>query len=92
MAEFHEVTGCHQAAEYVIGADERILAVIAGLALFTGALWARITAVVLATINAIAQLTFLSAFPVWATIVIALDVVVIWAVIVHGSEAKREAY
>jgi hypothetical protein len=69
-----------------------ILAVIAGLALFTGALWARITAVVLATINAIAQLTFLSAFPVWATIVIALDVVVIWAVIVHGSEAKREAY
>src|SRR5206468_11130194 len=29
MAEFHKMTGCHQTAEYVIGADERILAVIA---------------------------------------------------------------
>ncbi|GLY66560.1 DUF7144 family membrane protein [Amycolatopsis taiwanensis] len=69
-----------------------ILAVAAGAALFTGALWARITAVVLAGINAIAQLTFLSAHPVWATIVIALDVVVIWAVIAHGREVERAAW
>jgi hypothetical protein len=69
-----------------------VLAVVAGVALFTGALWARVVAVVLATINALAQLAFLSAYPLWATIVIALDVVVIWAVIVHGGEAKSEAY
>ncbi|WAL68349.1 hypothetical protein ORV05_11455 [Amycolatopsis cynarae] len=67
-----------------------ILAVIAGLALFTGAMWARVTTVVLATINAIAQLAFLSAYPLWSTIVIALDVVVIWAVVVHGQEAREE--
>ncbi|HET6502037.1 MAG TPA: hypothetical protein VFG87_14875 [Amycolatopsis sp.] len=66
-----------------------ILAVLAGLAVFTGALWARITGVVLAVINAIAQLAFLSAYPVWAAIVIALDVVVIWALIAHGSEVER---
>ena len=70
----------------IIGA----LAVAAGCALFTGALWARIATVVLATVNAIAQLAFLSAYPVWGTIVIALDVVVIWAVVVHGKELKRE--
>jgi hypothetical protein len=67
-----------------------VLAVAGGIALFTGAVWARITAVVLATVNAVLQLTFLSAYPVWATIVIALDVLVIWAVIVHGDEAKPE--
>lgn len=69
-----------------------VLAVLAGAALFTGALWARVTTVVLAVINAIAQLTFLSAYPVWATIVIALDVVVIWAVIAHGKEVQRTAF
>lgn len=67
-----------------------ILAVAAGLALFTGAMWARVVAVVLATINALAQLTFLSAYPVWCTIVIALDVIVIWAVIAHGAEARSK--
>ena len=66
-----------------------VLAVAAGCALFTGAMWARVTAVVLATVNALAQLAFLSAYPVWGTVVIALDVVVIWAVVVHGGELRR---
>ncbi|RJQ92312.1 hypothetical protein D5S19_00620 [Amycolatopsis panacis] len=64
------------------------LAVVAGGFLFTGMLWARIIAVILAGVNAIAQLVFLSAYPVWGTIVIALDVLVIYAIIVHGREAK----
>ena len=67
------------------------LAVIAGVGLFTGATWARVFGVILAGLNAIAQLTFLSAYPVWAMIVIALDVLVIWALIVHGDEAKSTA-
>jgi hypothetical protein len=66
-----------------------VLAVIVGVGLFTGATWARISGVVLCALNAIAQLAFLSAYPVWATIVIALDVLIIWALIVHGDEAKR---
>ncbi|HKS45754.1 MAG TPA: hypothetical protein VJT49_11715 [Amycolatopsis sp.] len=72
----------------IIGA----LAVVTGIALFSGATWARVVAVVLAVINAIAQLAFLSAHPVWCTIVIALDVIVIWALVVHGAEAKRAAF
>lgn len=68
-----------------------VLLICAGLALVTGAMWARIVVVVLAAINAIDQLTFLSVHPVWATIVIALDVLVIWAVVVHGREAARAA-
>ena len=67
------------------------LAIIAGIALFTGAMWARVVAVVLAGINAIAQLAFLSAYPLWGIVVIALDVLVIYAVIVHGKEAKLDA-
>ncbi|KAA9163607.1 hypothetical protein FPZ12_008855 [Amycolatopsis acidicola] len=68
------------------------LAIVAGFALFSGATWARVTAVVLATINAVAQLAFLSAYPVWGTICIALDVLVIWAVIVHGKEVQSDRW
>jgi hypothetical protein len=64
------------------------LAVIVGIGLFSGATWARVSGVILAGLNAIAQLAFLSAYPLWATIVITLDILVIWALIVHGDEAK----
>jgi len=67
-----------------------VLVFIAGCALFTGAVWARAVAVVLAALNALTQLVFLSASPVWGVIVIALDVLVIWAIVVHGNELNRE--
>lgn len=67
-----------------------VLAVFAGIALFGGAMWARVVAVGLAMINAIAQLAFMSAYPGWAVIVIVLDVLVIWALIVHGDELAAE--
>jgi len=65
------------------------LAVAAGVALLSGALWARVVAVVLAGINALAQLAFLAAYPAWSLIAIALDVLVIWAVLVHGRESRE---
>ncbi|MGW5721624.1 DUF7144 family membrane protein [Amycolatopsis sp. NPDC003865] len=68
------------------------LAVLTGIALFTGAQWARVVTVALAGFNALAQLAFLSAYPVWGVVVIALDVLVIWAVIVHGDEATYEIW
>lgn len=65
-----------------------LLAVAVGIGVFTGAMWARVCGVILCGINAIAQLAFLSAYPVWGILVIALDILVIWALIVHGDEAK----
>ncbi|HKN54705.1 MAG TPA: hypothetical protein VJX66_19550 [Amycolatopsis sp.] len=69
-----------------------ILAVAAGIALFGGMVWARIVTVLLAGFNALAQLTFLSAYPVWGVVIIALDVIVIWAVIVHGDVTADEMW
>jgi hypothetical protein len=65
-----------------------VIAVAVGIGVFTGATWARICGVILCGINAIAQLAFLSAYPVWGIVVIALDILVIWALIVHGDEAE----
>ena len=65
-----------------------IVSVLAGSALLSGATWARVVAVVVAAINAIGHMAFASAYPVWALIVIVIDVLVIWAVIVHGRELQ----
>jgi hypothetical protein len=42
--------------------------------------------VVLAGVNAIPQLGFLAVDPVWSILIISLDVVVVYALIVHGRE------
>ena len=36
--------------------------------------------------DALVHLAFLPAYPIWSVLVIAFDVLVIWAVIVHGQE------
>lgn len=64
------------------------LQVLVGLMLFTGARWARITAIILVMLNAVAQLASLNAQPTWGFLIIALDVVLLWALVVHGEEAR----
>lgn len=59
----------------------------AGFGVMVGKTWARVIGVILAVINALLNLTFLAAYPVWSVMVIALDVIVIYALIVHGREA-----
>jgi hypothetical protein len=41
-----------------------------------------------ALVSAILNLVFISAYPVWSTILIAIDVIVIYAIVVHGRELK----
>lgn len=57
-----------------------IIVVAAGLALFTGRIWARAIAITLAVISCIANFFYLPYYPVWALLIIALDIFVIWAV------------
>lgn len=62
-----------------------ILVIAAGAALYAGATWARAVAVVIAMLSALLNLAFLSAYPLWSGIMIAVDVLVIYAVTVHGG-------
>lgn len=62
------------------------IVVLAGFALFSGAMWARIVAIVLAIISALVNLAFLSAYPIWSAIMIGVDILVIYAVTAHGNK------
>jgi hypothetical protein len=63
-----------------------VLAIAAGAGILAGQAWARVTGVVLAVISALVNLAFLAAFPLWATLIIAIDVLVIYALVAHGKE------
>jgi hypothetical protein len=54
---------------------------VAGAALFTGHLWARIAGVVIASLAIVAYFVSLPYYPVWSVVVIALSAFIIWALL-----------
>jgi hypothetical protein len=66
------------------------LIVVTGGSLVVGRLWARVVGVVLAVGSALVNAAFLAAYPFWSAIMIAMDVLVIWAVTVHGREVRAQ--
>ena len=66
-----------------------VLFILVGLGVLVGQTWARAVGIALAVISAIINLAFLAAYPVWGVILIALDIVVIYALAMHGGEVKE---
>ncbi|MGY1753488.1 DUF7144 family membrane protein [Blastococcus sp. SYSU D01042] len=66
-----------------------IVAVLSGLGLMAGNMAARIVGVAVAFLSALANLAFLAAYPVWSGLVIVIDIVVIYAIVVHGGALKN---
>lgn len=65
-----------------------VIGVGTGTGIFLGRLWARVLGVLIALISAFTSMAFLPALPIWSTVLIALDVLVIYALIVHGGEVR----
>lgn len=65
-----------------------VIVALAGVGLFTGRMWARVVGVVVASLSMLLNFAFLAAFPVWCSLIIALDVFIILAITVHGGEMK----
>jgi hypothetical protein len=63
--------------------------VVTGWGVLTGAAWARVTGIVLASLSGILQFVFLPYAPVWSVIVVAIDVFVIWALASYDPAASR---
>ena len=57
-----------------------VVMLVAGLALMSGATWARVTAIIIAALSIIANFLWLPYYPWWSILIIALDAVVIWAI------------
>src|SRR4029453_16540356 len=63
-----------------------LLVAFAGWGLLSGQTWARVVAITLAVLSAIANFLFIPYYPFWAMLIIAVNIFVIWAVVAHGRE------
>ena len=66
------------------------LLILTGIGLFTARTWARITAVVIVALHAISQVGWLAAYPIWSLLMIALDIVVLYALTAGWSTAAQQ--
>jgi hypothetical protein len=66
-----------------------IVALVAGGGLAFGVTVARVVGVALAGLSAVVNLVFIPAAPVTATLIISLDVFLIYAITVHGGEPQQ---
>jgi hypothetical protein len=65
-----------------------VIAIGAGIGILAGQTWARVVGVILAVLSSLVNLAFLPAYPIWCTIVIAMDVLCIYALTAHGREVR----
>lgn len=63
-----------------------IVLCLSAASLFTNRFWGRFVAIFLATLSAIANFSFIQAYPLWSIMIIALDVMIIYAVATHPGD------
>lgn len=66
-----------------------VVLILSGIGVFSGNVLARTVGVIAAGLSLIANFLWLPAYPLWALVVVAIDLFVIWALIVHGREARQ---
>ena len=67
-----------------------IVSMVVGTGLFNGSTWARIIAIILVMFNFLAQFAFVSVYPLWSIIIMVVDVLVLYALTVHGAEPSYD--
>ena len=69
-----------------------VIVFAAGVGVLAGKTWARIVGIAVAVISAISQFFYIPYYPIWAVLIIALDVACIWALTVYGREEAVAPY
>jgi hypothetical protein len=64
-----------------------VLVALAGAAVLRDRLWGRLVGIVLAGLSLFANFLFLLYYPLWAALIIAFDVVLIWALAAYRPES-----
>jgi hypothetical protein len=68
-----------------------LIMAFAGWGLLSGRTWARVVAITLAVLSAIANFLFIPYYPFWSLLIITLDIFVIWAIAAHGGDLREPA-
>ncbi len=66
-----------------------VVVILAGVALFSGAVWARTIGVILAVVTAVAAFAWLPYYPIWGGLIAAASIFVIWSLTAHGRDIVK---
>ncbi|HEY6736704.1 MAG TPA: hypothetical protein VI322_03225 [Candidatus Saccharimonadia bacterium] len=66
--------------------------ILSGSLLLSGNMFGRVMGIIFATISLLVNLAIFSTAPVWATLAIVLDAIVIYAIASHGDEMRAVAH
>lgn len=67
-----------------------VVIVLAGLAVLSGATWARVVGILVASGNLIFQFGFLGGNPFWSFTMIVIDILIIYGLAAHGGKERYE--
>jgi hypothetical protein len=67
-----------------------LLLLFSSFGVFRGSVWGRSFGSFLAGLSAIANFLLIPVHPIWSLVVIGLDVMIIYALLVHGSEVRED--
>ena len=60
----------------------------AGAAVMSGKMWGRVVGIIFAGLSLIANFGFIPVYPFWSILMVVIDILVLYALIVHGGEAQ----
>ena len=66
--------------------DPGIVLAVTGFFILTGRAWARVIGIAVAALSARSSFLFIPHYPIWALVLIALDVAVIWALTTYRPQ------
>ncbi len=66
-----------------------VLLILAGAAIFSGQTWGRVVGIVFAGGNILVQFTWIQALPFWSFTLIVIDILIIYALVVHGRDVSE---
>ncbi len=66
-----------------------VILLLSGFGIFTGNVAARTVGVILAGLSAAVNFLWLPWYPIWAILIIALDIAIIWALTSHGRDIQK---
>jgi hypothetical protein len=67
-----------------------VVVALAGFALMTGATWARVVVIVLASLGIMVNFLWMPYYPLWSIVLLALNVAIIWAATMHGRDIAAD--
>jgi hypothetical protein len=65
-----------------------VVLIVAGLCVFAGQTWARAVGVLVVVVSLVGDFAFVGAYPILSVMMIAIGIVIIMALTVHGSDIK----